>query len=384
MRRLAAAVLAVALLAGACSSDSDKQEGAARPTTSSTLTEAPSTTVAATPVSCQGLGPAPAEGSAEITWIGDDGRLWAVGSDQARGAAGDKRCLLEGVGAEEGIDWGGAADRVLVRGKVVLADGRTEEPFPPGGITVLSRPAGTSVLNIQNGRLHKRKLGEDRIDITFLSGHGDTIYHPAGRHIVSTGTDDGRSILHIANNKGQGSQALVENETADLIYNPAFTASGALLFVADHGSYTELHRLEIDTAKLTTVVREDIPDGIADLVTSPFEGGGVAWSQGVCDIAKGGRRLRAQRGGAYFKAEGTAVERGEPVGWTPDGAVVVATPGFCDAAGDVDPASIERVLYRFKDGAATEVARGVQTAAVRAVLPPPPAPPKSIPQQAPA
>lgn len=384
MRRLAAAVTTVALLAGACSSDSDKRDDAAPSTTSSSTAQGPSTTGAATAVSCDGLGAAPAEGSAEITWIGDDGRLWAVAADKAGTSSAEKRCLLDGAEAEDGVAWGGDADRVLVRGKVVFADGRTEEPFPPGGITVLSRPTGTSVLNVQDGRLRKRELGGDRTDITFLSGHGDTIYHPAGRHIVSTGTEDGRSILHIADNRGQGSQALVENETADLIYNPAFTASGALLFVADHGSYTELHRLEIDAGELSTIVREDIPDGIADLVTSPFQGGGVAWSQGVCDIAKGGRRLRAQRSGEYFKTEGTAVERAEPLGWTPDGGIVVATPGFCDAEGEVDPATIERVLYLFKDGVATEVTRGVQTAAVRAVLPPPPAPPKSIPQQAPA
>lgn len=378
MRRLAGVVLALVVVAGGCSDDKGRErEAAPSTTTEGTAASTTDTTAPSTPA-CNGIGPAPKEGTSEITWIGNDGRLWAVGAD------GAKRCLLEDASAEEGVAWGGAGDRLLLRNRVVFADGRTDEPFGLGGVTVLSRPTGKSVLQIRDGRLHKRELGKGPTEITFLDGHGDTVYHPAGGHIVSTGRGEGRSVLHIADNVGQGSQDLVQNETANLIYNPVFTASGALLFVADHGEYTELHRLEIDESNLTTVVREDMPDGIADVVTSPFAGGGVAWSQGACDVAKGGRRLRAERGGAFFKTEGTPVERGQPVGWTPDGAVVVVTPGVCDAEGETDPGEVERVLYRVKDGTATEVARGVQAAAVRAVLPPPPAPPKRIPQQAPA
>jgi len=376
VKRLAAVLIALTVLAGGCSDDKDEPDAGA-PTTESTGGPTTETSAPAQP-GCNGIGPAPKEGTSEITWIDTGGKLWAVSAD------GAKRCLIEGAAADDGITWGGAADRVMLRNKVVFADGRTEEPFPLGGLTVLSRPSGKSVLQVRDGKLNKRELGKDPTEITFLSGHGDTVYHPAGQHIVSTGSAEGRSTLMIANNLGQGPQDLVQNETANLIYNPTFTASGALLFFADHGEYTELHRLEIDAGNLTTIEKVDMPDGMADLVTSPFEGGGVAWAQGACDTAKGGRTLRAQQGGQYFKTAGTAVERGQPVGWTPDGALVVAKPGLCDAEGETDPGDVERTLYRFKDGTATEIAKGVQAAAVRAVLPPPPAPPKKIPQQAPA
>lgn len=279
------------------------------------------------------------------------------------------------------MTWGGSADRVLVGNKVILADGRVEEPFPSGGKTVLSRPTGKSVLDVRNGKLMKRELGKAPIAITFLEAHEQTIYHPAGLHIVSTGRNGEDAVVHIATNRGEASSVLVRDETARRIYAPAFTASGALLFFADHGSYTELHRLDIDEGNLATVAKEDAPAGMNHLVASPFEGGGVAWAQGPCDPVAGSQLLRAQRGGKYLGTAGTAVERGQPVGWTPDAGLIVMVPGSC---GGGNRAPKPQVLYRYKDGTAIEVARGVQAAAVRAVVPPPPAPPKTIPQQAPA
>lgn len=241
-------------------------------------TSAPTTTTPA--VDCGGLGQPPADAGGEVTWV-EGGRLWAAGAD------GAKRCLVADVGDGDAVTWGGSADRVLVGNKVILADGRVEEPFPSGGKTVLSRPTGKSVLDVRNGKLMKRELGKAPIAITFLEAHEQTIYHPAGLHIVSTGRNGEDAVVHIATNRGEASSVLVRDETARRIYAPAFTASGALLFFADHGSYTELHRLEIDEGNLTTVAKEDTPAGMNHLVASPFEGGGVAWAQGPCDPVTG-------------------------------------------------------------------------------------------------
>lgn len=347
MRRL---LLVVALLAAGCSPDGDDE---AVPTTSTSTSTSTSST--AVPVQCRGIGEAPAGGA--VTWI-SDGRLYD-----------ESGCLLDQAAAP--IEWGGKADRVLLGGSVVTGAGRTKL-FDAA--TVLSRPTGTAVLSISpEGKVLKRENAEQGPrDISVLSRTDAVVYHPAGRSIVAAGVGGSGPALVIAGNEGGESQDLLKVEEAKSIANPVFTASGALLYTADHGDRVDLHRLEIGSDSFSTVDTAAAPGTIDHVVASPFEGGGVAWMKGECASAV----LRAQRGGVFFKTEGTEVANARPVGWMPDGGLVLLKGPACqDTPG---------TLFVWRDGAARRIADNVTAAAVRAVLPPPPEPPKVIPPEAPA
>ncbi|MDQ1446038.1 MAG: hypothetical protein QOI20_2502 [Acidimicrobiaceae bacterium] len=371
MRRALALLMAVMAVAGGCSSNKDKgaASGKGRNAGSST-TAAPSSTVPSNPgtvspstgvsADCHGLGPAPQQGA--VTWV-------------ARGRLLDESgCLIDHATTVSA--WGGKADRVLLGDTVVVGQSAPVKPFDGPG--VLSRPTGTAVLQVTpEGRLAKRELGSpDTVDITFMAKHEKAVYHPAGRTIVSVGRgDDGSTEFYIADNQGQDARLLTKTEDARDIANITFTASGALLFVAEHDDKYVLHRQEIDAGKLTTIAEVAKPAVVDHVVTSPFSGGGVAWTQGQCGSAV----LRAERNGKYLDLKATMAEHAEPVGWLPDGSLVVLARRGCtlDTPGTVGVVAPDGRAVR-------EVAKEATSAAVRAVLPPPPAPPKSIPQEAPA
>lgn len=360
MRRPAALLASVLVLAGACSSDDDGGEGAARSsTTPSTAASTPSTTA----VSCRGLGAAPDEGV--VTWVAD-GRLY-----DAQG------CLLDLDGARVVAGWGGRADRVVVDNTVVVGDAPPTQPFD-GGPLALSRPTGTAVLRVTaDGKLLKRELddGEPR-DISFMARHEAAVYHPAGRSIVSSGRNaDGGAELLIADNSGRDPRPLLTIEDARAVHHPAFTRSGALLYTADHGTHWDLHRLVIGEDSFSTVATVRAPGVIGDVVASPFDIGGVAWTEGRCTGAER-PTLKAQQSGRDFPIPAEAA-RARPVGWLPDGGLVAIDRGGCE------PAAAGALLV-VRGGTATKVADNVTSAAVRAELPPPPPPPEDIPQQAPA
>ncbi len=175
---------------------------------------------------------------------------------------------------------------------------------------------------------------------------------------------------------GRAPKPLLDNESARHIAEPEFTASGALLFTADHGDHVDLHRLEIDAAKLTTIAAVNAPATIGNITTSPFEGGGVAWTTGDC-ASKTPPAMTAERGGVFFPLAGTQAVGARPVGWLPDGGLVAIEGQTCKAGAP-------GTLLVLKGADVEVVAHDVTTAAVRAVLPPPPRPATSISQQAPA
>ncbi|HET9441863.1 MAG TPA: hypothetical protein VFO65_01000, partial [Acidimicrobiales bacterium] len=149
-----------------------------------------------------------------------------------------------------------------------------------------------------------------------------------------------------------------------------------LLFTAAHEGAVVLHRRPLDSDVLTVIDSAEAPDTIDFVTTSPFPGGGVAWTRGRC--GPGTRPVtRATRGGRFVDLEGTPVAAARPVGWLPDGSLVATDGGVC--AGD----EAGRVVV-FKDGEASVLTASGRAPAVRAALPPPPEPPAEIPDQAPA
>ena len=350
MRRMRAGVVVVLLLAGGCSSADDDQ---ASPTTRATRDSGPSTT---TP-ECRGVQPAT---EAALTWVS--------GGYVFDGAG----CIVEQTG-DGGLSWGGKGDRVLA-GASVVVEGGDPVAAPAGRALSLSRPTGTSVLAVTaEGRLLKKELatGTEQ-DISFMARHESAVYHPAGRHIVSTGQDEtGSPALVIAGNLGQDPRPILEVEEATAIGNPAFTASGALLYTAVHADRVDLHRLVLGEDQFSTVASVPRPGTIDHVVTSPFEGGGVAWNQGTCSATRS-PTLRVTRGGTFLDLKGTDAEFATPVGWLPDGSLAVLTTCQPGAAG---------TLLRVSGGDVEQIATNTASAAVRAVLPPPPPPPANLPAQ---
>jgi hypothetical protein len=355
-------LVGVLLVGGACSSAKPEVAVPASTTapTGAPTTSAPSTAAPTSPPApCRGLGQVAAGG--DLTWLAD-GKLM----DRAG-------CLVEtagGLGA-----WGGTADRVVLGDGVRFAGAAAPAPVGAGPV-VLSRPTGKSVLRVTGaGKLLKREIGGGEWrDISFLGRHEAAVYHPAGRHIVSTGTDgDGKAAMVITDNEGRDPQPLLTIEAATSVGNPAFTASGALLYTADHTGHVDLHRLEIGDDKISTVTSVKAPGTIGNVVTSPFSGGGVAWTIGQCAPGSSAT-LKAQRGGTFFPLDGTEADTARPVGWLPDGRLAAIAGQGCDAAkpGKLLLVGADKVEV---------VAEAVTAAAVRAVLPPPPPPPAIIPPQ---
>ncbi|CAA9243730.1 MAG: hypothetical protein AVDCRST_MAG76-1912 [uncultured Acidimicrobiales bacterium] len=130
--------------------------------------------------------------------------------------------------------------------------------------------------------------------------------------------------MALADNEGVNPQPLLEIEAARSVSNPTFTASGALLYTADHGDRVDLHRLEIGELKGT-------PEALA----------------------------------------------ARPVGWLSDGRLAAVTGQICQTT---KPGK----LLLVGEGGVEVVAEAVTSAAVRAVLPPPPPTPSIIPDQPPA
>lgn len=345
--------------------------GSTTPPSSVPATTAPPVPVTEVGGECTGVGQV--AGVGEVTWVAR-GRLLA----RPAGAAGAPRCVAM-VTVPGALEWSGGADRVLLGREALGPDTRRQPVAAAHGARLArwSRPTGTSVLVVDGaGRL--RKVGQEAPDgkeISFLERHEETIYHPAGRSIVSVGEHPGLGYgLYYATNEGTEPRRLVQNEDARRIHSLAWTDSGALLFVAEHGGHTDLHRLELATGRLTTIASRT--DGTySAVVASPFRGGGVAYATGDC--ASGFGPVQVTRGGRTIDVSATPAARAVPVGWLPDGSLVLHGRTSCAVP---EPAP----LFLVRDGQVERIDEAAEMVAVRAVLPPPPAPPRSLPSDAPA
>lgn len=310
----------------------------------------------------------PREGG-EISWV-DHGNLVSVTP-----SGGETNCLVRSVGEGGAVQWSGDAGKVLIGNVLHTGNSAAQEFDRPAGLR-LSRPTGRSVVQVGGGRILKYEDGaQEPKDITFVDQPGEVLYHPAGRNIVATGVDGGVPVLKIADNLGRDARTLAEGETARGFSSLAFTAKNALLFVADHGAQVHLHRLELETGKLTTVATA-VGSGraIANVTTSPFPGGGVAWTEGgPCDLV-------VSRDAQLVDVRGVAAAGAVPVGWLPDRTLVVTTAG---CAASSSPSSGD-VYVVGEDGESRLFVRDVIAPAVRAVLPTPEPPPAAVPSEAPA
>jgi hypothetical protein len=331
-RRLLAALVAalVAASLGAC--DRDPATDEAGPTSTSSTTAGPTSSVPSTLVGCE-LGPVPETG--EVTFV-RAGQLLGVAPEGGASA----RCLADGASAPP--QWNGTGDRLL---------------FDP--TLVLSKPTGKSLLRVAGGRLFKRPNDgtSAETDITFVEPTDLAVYHPAGEHIAAVGGEGDAYGIYVATNRGEGARRVTVGESAREIDQLTWTASGALVFVADHGGEHHLHRLEFPSLQLTELA--EVPGTISDVAASRFEGAGLAWTEAV----DGRCTLRVNRGGKVVAVPDGPATSSRAVGWLPGG-VLVLREGCTDGPGRVLTLDLSA-----EAPAVQVVAEAAEAVAVRAALP---------------
>jgi hypothetical protein len=318
-RLLGTTLVVVALVATGCSDSDDEGKvtggGGGQTNTTSGAVTLPAGAGVADHSTCQGLGPPPSEGA--VTFV-DAGRLLSVSASSSASVT----CLLDGVGAGSALRWNGPADKVIVPdGRVVASTGAAEVARGQATSITWSYPTGTTVLQVDVGRLRLIPAGGgDPLDISFLARHDAAVYHPAGTHVVSSGLGrDGTYGLWMATNRGSNVGRLVR-EPAISISNLVFTANHQLLFVADHGDHKDLHQLDLTTEKLVTAATIRSTDCFTAVVASRLAGGGVAWATAPC--SGGTVTATAVRNGAFLPLAGTEMASANPVGFLPDGTLV--------------------------------------------------------------
>lgn len=422
--RRPAFLLAIALVfvAGACS-DADVTPSTA-PTTSATTatstttagqsttsppTTSPPTTVQTTTTTdvvrtalitslpdggCTGLGAPPDFEDAEVTFqVGR--RLYAATPD-----GGNVRCLLEipedevSVLLPPRLEWGGAADRLIVGDHAYLASG--EVPTDVATFTRLrwTKPTGTSVLAVEEGRLLKRSVETGAVsDVTFLARHDLAVYHPAGTEILSVGQDTtGDYGIYLASNRGTNVRQLVDG-TGAIVTELALLHDGrTLYFIAVHDGLTHLHELILTPPN----VPPDGPspeDGALQLHETSAELRGLElspwdlwWAANqACGVDEDPGIVLREVLSLPAELEGVPAEA---VGWLPaDRLAVVTFPEACGLPGDLwivdfgfvsGSSPTATLLYSgSEEAAATGLgiqAVGVANATTRSPAPEPPPP----------
>lgn len=366
MRTRWALLVSLLLLSQACASDSTA------PTASGTN---PPPTGADEAISCTWPGKAPEQ--MDVTYL-SGGRLFAISPEGGR-----RTCLLGSVQKTPGpvLAWGPQAERVLVAPDfAVLPSGREIAPFDTERGASWSKPTGKSILAVTaDGRLLKRRtIAPEGVDVSFLRRHDEATYHPAGLHIISVGVDDdGTRGLFMATNQGKDVKQLVIGEDARRVYSVVAHSSGAtVMFVADHGSYRDVHLLHLDSLELSTLYKTN--DQVVGIVEPAGEGpDAIAVQLGSCDGRTSAVVVHVDTNDIDRVAEPAAGGSIQPVGWLPgDELAVVVRKRGCEGSGDLyiarrSPPNTEQESVRFAQRTDL-LARDVQAAGVRVVAPPPP------------
>ena len=109
---------------------------------------------------------------------------------------------VSAVDAPDPLLWGPTGDRLLAGDVLLTSSGSV--PTLSMDMPTWSRPTGTSLVWVDEGRLYKAGTDQSEArDISFLASHDAVTYHPAGFEIATTGeAEDGTRGIWIANNDG--------------------------------------------------------------------------------------------------------------------------------------------------------------------------------------
>jgi hypothetical protein len=350
MNRRGASLLALTLLAAACSGSSNPSNSPTTPSNSPTTpassspTSGPTTAqalISSLPSGCNGANPSAA---VTVTFVAQ-GRAWAAAPDGT-----GLTCLFK-VKDPGPFLWGPRADRVLLGGLQVRGVG-SDASRPPASLqpssVSWSRPTGVAVAFVDpNGKkLEKAFVGGSRVeDVTPLESgdrfpsHADitfqeVVYHPSGRAIgfVMTHRIEGSAIWIDINDAVPGGQAgphrLIWSKEGTVFGPIAFGPDGkSLYYVAALKNGTRfITAADLGTAKLRPGLWKD-KQNVLQLVPAPG-GDAVALDTGTgCADRKAVlSRLDETSGSALMpSASGpTSV-----IGWIDDSTVLVGE-GECN------------------------------------------------------
>ncbi len=265
---------------------------------------------------------------------------------------------------------GPAGDRLLAGDALITSSGSV--PTLTMDMPTWSRPSGTSLVWVDDGRLYK--AGSDQSvarDISFLARHDEVTYHPAGFEIATTGeAEDGTRGIWLSDNEGGDSRLIVRANEATP-HEFTFSQEGrTAYFLADHGDHWHVHNIFLvlpednPTAnEFDATIEYESKGPLSHLVVSPWEG---LWAvrEGTCGS---GSRV-VMNGGLSLSSQLAEVDA-YPVGWLPDQKLVVAAfPDGCDQAADIW--LIDDVVEG--SPSATLLVGDIDAAAVRVAVPDPP------------
>jgi hypothetical protein len=356
------------LLAGAgCTSDDG---GDVDPTGSDRAPSEVAPLVTALPSMCEGVGPLPDEG--EITFA--RGTLLFGVSPEGDGL----RCITAVSGANpffwvpDGsavVDVGFTAAEIVSEAGRDVISGPDESPRFHG----FSRPTGASALftSITGKLLAKTSLSTGKTaDISFLRRHDEVTFHPGGGQIAVTGeTEEGVYGVFVATSEGEDFHLVVPSRDEDEFYGAAFSSDGSTLYYVDdqHSSFevraVDLAELQegIVVPKSRLLLEEKVPMSI---MPSPFAEDLLAYRLGTCDDGFTTGILD----GDDQRAVGRGLRETQPIGWLPDGRLVIAaTRDLCNPQRELD-------LYVVDGDTVELLVEDVAYAGVRAALPDAPRP----------
>jgi hypothetical protein len=293
----------------------------------------------------------------------------------ARRSASTARCVLDVPGTAD-VEWGPEGDRLHFR-DLRRYDGEQIVTVEDEAQSIAwSRPTGTSLVYVSDGRLMKvDAFGEEPAEISFLANHDEVVYHPAGTHVAVTGTaDDGTYGVWLATNVGEDAQLLAIGEDARRIFSMSFAHDGTTLYyAAEHDDRYDVHSLRLALQDEAGAIRDaelgtldTTSSEMGNVIASEFDDDSVAYTVGSCDD---GKRTRVWAGSVTELGGELARFSTEPVGWLPNGdLLVLARASGCEGEG---------TLYAWRNDDTTALAANVSAAGVRAALPPPPDPPST-------
>jgi hypothetical protein len=262
----------------------------------------------------------------EITFVRDD-KMWGVDDD------GTLRCLvdLSLTQTPSRLTWGPAGDRVLLDGdRVTINDSIRDSGFFAENADVeFSAPTGKRTFAVtRDGKLKKREVSNALAnEITFLSGHTASAYHPAGMQIATAGhlgSIDGPLSIQLATNEGAGGREIVDASDASQITELRFDYEGTrLFFIGQHDDGWHLNRLDFPGLGLEKM--EIFNDQISRLTVSNVDPFAMAVQVGDCS---GPATMHAKVFNLRFRDLADDDTLGEfatsPVGWLPDGNLIVS------------------------------------------------------------
>jgi len=312
-----------------------------------------------------------------VTFVAS-GHAWALNPNGAH-----LTCLFA-VADPGPFAWGPLGDRALLGGLEVkgVAGGPSLAASGQDFSTITwSRPTGKSIVYAPTAGTSLDKMhidGTSNQDVTpiwpsattFASTYLRVTYHPSGEAFAFAVERGGGESIWISSNTGKGPAQLVFSDVGTTFGAIGFDVDGRhLLYAAQHpDNHADLHWIDVTDTSEAPALWEG-PTGRMILDIEPgLQTGTVAWTTGTscADTIAMAKTPAGTMNAVPGEAEPTRA-----VGWLGTTQLLVATGG---CGGPLDLSAVD-----VSTGSIVPLVSGVSVAAVRTVVPTPPAPlPKSV------